>query len=276
MPSTMSKARKQLLLTITFLTIAAGVALAQSLFADIQSIGVLYGGVVAGDHYPFVYEVDETPVGYEIELMEQAAEALGVELVIRTYPDEDALRDAVAAGTVDVGFSKVIRDLENSEVTFQTVPVGVLDAVLVVNRTAYSRMRTHGDLAADLARGAIPLAVLDEPVSIRVVRSVYPQAELVREESTDDLWCCIDRGLHTAIVSDSAAVYRYFSEFPERGIALRVVPLPVQLSVVGLVPWRHAVLWDWMNMLIEGQGNPAVLPALTERFATGFEPRSDK
>lgn len=272
----MSRRIRTALLGSLLVSAAASSAWAQNLFADIQSVGVLYGGIVAGDHYPFVYRENDQWVGYEIDLLEQAAAGLGVDLAIRSYPDEEALRNAVARGAVDLGFSKIIRDLRNSEVSFQTVPVAVLDTVLVVNRTAYSRMRTRGDLLADLERGRIPVAVIDEPVAIRALRSVYPNVELVREATAEDLWCCIDRGIHTAIVSDSAAVYRYFAEFPERGIMLRVVPLSVELHVVGLVPWRNAVLWEWINVLIEGQGRPAHLSSLTEEFLTGFEPRSDQ
>ncbi|MCG8480081.1 MAG: hypothetical protein MI724_13365, partial [Spirochaetales bacterium] len=146
-----------------------------------------------------------------------------------------------------------------------------LDLVIVANRTAYSTRRTGGTLSRDLSRGAIPVVVADEAPFVREVSRVYPRAELSVVESHDRLWSGVESGEFVAVALDEASVYRYFAEHPERGIQLRVLPLPASTAVVGLVPWRDDFLWEWTNILVEGQGDPAALRELVERYE--FDPR---
>ena len=238
----------------------------QAILREVQETGELRGGIVEGDLYPFVYRRDEAWTGYEISLMQEIATGLGVRLAIATFESRDALLDAVADGRVHVAFSKVFRDLGNSEITFQTSPVALLDMVIVVNRTAYSARRSGGTLSRDLSRGAIPVVVADEAPFVREVSRVYPRAELSIVRSRDRLWSGVESGDFLAIALDEASVYRYFAEHPERGIQLRVLPLPASTAVVGLVPWQDDFLWEWVNILVEGQGDPAALQELVARY----------
>ena len=206
--------------------------------------------------------------------MEEVATELGVPLAITTFESGDALLDAVADGEVHIAFSKLFRNLTNSEVTFQTSPVAALNLAIVANRTAYSTRRTGGTLAGDLSRGVIPVVVADEAAFIRGVSRVYPRADLSTVESRDTLWSGVESGDFVAIALDEASVYRYFAEHPERGIQLRVLPLPASAAVVGLVPWRDDFFREWVNILVEGQGDPAALRELVERYEFDRETRS--
>ena len=271
--STMSSRRVAVVALLLSLAAAAG---AQTRFDDIRATGVLYGGIITQDNYPFVYRGQGGDwVGYEIDLLQQAADVLGVTLSLRTYGDQQALQEAVARSAVDLAFSKILRDPANSQLNFQTVPVAELGMVIVVNRVAYSRLRTSGDLIEDLQTGAFAVSIPDDPVFERELLRLYPDIRVDRMDPGTDMWCCIERGEQIALALDGASVYHYFSRFPERGIFLRVVPVNATATVVGLVPWRFERFWEWMNILIEGQGNPATLDDLRGRFLTGFEPRSD-
>ncbi len=269
----MSKSRGLLLL----IGLVAAVTLpAQTRFDEIRATGVLFGGIIATENYPFVYRGPSGEwQGYEIELLEQAAEILEVSLALRTYPDQESLLAAIAGSAVDLAFSKILSNPANSQRSFQTVPVAELGLVLVVNRIAYSRLRTSGDLVRDISDGTVPIAIPEEPVYERELTRIFPRARVEVMSADDDMWCCIERGEQIALALDAASVFYYFSRFPERGISLRVVPVDASATVVGLVPWQSERFWEWINILIEGQGNPATLNELSPRLMTGFEPRSD-
>ncbi len=241
----------------------------QTILREVQENGELRGGIVDGDLYPFVYLRGGVWDGYEITLMREIAAELGVTLSIIPFESRDALREAVADGDIHVAFSKVFRDLDNSERAFQTSPVASLDLMIVANRTAYSAGRTGGTLSGDLLRGAVPVAVADEAAFVREVSRTYPRADLSIVESRERLWRGVESGDFVAIALDEASVYRYFVEHPERGIQLRVLPLPTSTAVVGLVPWRDDFLWEWVNILVEGQGDPATVGELVERYEFG-------
>ena len=146
--------------------------------------------------------------------------------------------------------------------------------MIVANRRSYSARRTGGTLSGDLSRGTIPVMVADETAFVREVRRAYPRAEVAVIESRDRLWSGIESGEFIAIALDEASVYRYFAEHPQRGIQLRVLPLGTSTAVVGLVPWRDDFLWEWVNILVEGQGDPATIGELVERYEFGQEVRS--
>ena len=90
----------------------------QTILQEVRENGELRGGIVEGNLYPFVYRRDGAWMGYEITLMREIATELGVSLSIAPFESRDALLAAVSDGTVHVAFSKVFRDLDNSEITF--------------------------------------------------------------------------------------------------------------------------------------------------------------
>ena len=241
----------------------------QSTLLDIKTEGVLRGGIVSENSYPFVYQRNGSWDGYEISLMRAIAEELGVRFSLQVYDSRDELLAGLGKGDVHVAFSKFIRDLANSEVTFQTSPVASLNLVIVVNRTAYSRLSIWGDLSTDLARGSVPLAVMNEPMLVRRISYLYPRTELTMLDDKDDLWEQIERGSLVAVAFDEAAIYRYFAGSPQMGIQLRVFPLSAQVAVVGLVPWNDDFFWEWVNIFVEGQGNHALLSELTSTYNLG-------
>lgn len=238
----------------------------QTVLQEIAATGAVRGGVVAHDNYPFVYRQGGLWSGFEVSLMREIADELGVSLDLRTFPDRETLLDAVADGAVHIAFSKLFRDLTSSETTFQTSPVAALNLTIVVNRAVYSGMRTQGDLAADLSQGRLAVAVADEPAIFRGVSRLYPRAELTPVDDYHRLWRGVEQGEFVAIALDEASVHSYFADQPQQGIRLRVFPLPVDAAVVGLVPWTDDFFWEWINILVEGQGDPATLPSLTEIY----------
>lgn len=242
---------------------------AQDLMVRVQDSGVLRVGVVARDSYPFVFEHAGSWSGYELGIAQEIATELGARVELSLFPDAQALRRAVSRAEVNVGFSKLYRDYGASQTAFQSVPLGRLNLNVVVNRAAYSALFTTGDLEADLQRGTVALAHLDHATVERVVRRAYPSAPLEPVAAESDLWSQVERGAAVAIVVDEATVERYFNTHPERGIQLRVYPIQATVDVVGMVAWQDEFFWEWINIVIEGRGNPAVIQTLVGQYPLG-------
>ena len=219
-------------------------------------------GIVAEDNHPFVYRMAGEWTGYEIALAARIADELNAELQIRPFGDVDQLRSALLDDRIHLAFSKLFRSLSHAEIAMQSSPVGVLKLTLVVNRTAYSRLRTKGDLIGDLEKGVVPVATVAEEAFIRGVTRRFPEAELSVIEDYSGLWRAVETGEATAIALDEAAANRYFLEHPERGIGLRIHPLSTSVTVVALLPWRDDFFAEWVDILIEGEGDPVGMQSL--------------
>lgn len=269
MPSTMSKLALRRPLVLALLAIGAVASNGQNLMVGVQDSGVLRVGIVARDSYPFVFEQAGSWSGYELGIAQEIATELGARIELSLFPSAEALRRAVSLAEVNVGFSKLYRDFGNSETTFQSVPLSRLNLNLVVNRAAYSALLTPGDLEADLQRGTVSLAHLDHATIERAVHRAYPSAPLEAVAAEADLWSQVERGAAVAIVVDEATVERYFNTHPERGIQLRVYPIQATVDVVGMVAWQDEFFWEWINIVIEGRGYPAVIQTLVGQYPLG-------
>lgn len=243
---------------VLFLAIPLG---AQEILTQVRD-SQLRVGIVSADNHPFVYRKDGEWTGYEVTLARQIAEELNAGLAIVAFNDRDQLRGALLDGRIHVAFSKLFRSLANGEIAFQSSPVGVLNLALVINRTSYSRMRTKGDLEGDLEQGRVPIATVGEETFVRRVTESYPNADLTVFDDYTALWSAVEAGEAVAIALDEAAANRYFLEYPERGLQLRVLPMTATVTVVALLPWQDDFFAEWVNILIEGQGDPAAMETM--------------
>lgn len=253
MSSIMNK--KVLLLVVLLLSLSN--IYSQNVLEDIKDRGVLRVGVLDKDVYPFVYrEKDGSWVGFEIVRAMDIASKLGVKSEFVTYNSIDEVKVALNGGEIDIFFHKRFKTLSDGLDTLITKPLASLEMVLIINRREFAGLKLHPNLKKSFLQGDIPVSTRDEESFLGSFYKEFPNLTLNNKSMDMGLWDGVKKGTEISIYQDEASVKTVLSESPELGLNLAYLPLEVTQEIVALVSWKESFFLDWVNIAIEGWGDP--------------------
>ncbi len=179
---------------------------------------------MSGDQAPFnVKNKAGELIGFEVDLANFVADALGVEVefVTRAFPD---LLDALKDGEVDIVMSGMTITAARS-----------LDAVFVgpyivsgKSVLAKSRALAGGETAQDLNRSGITVAAIRNSTSEAFVKKRLANAKLVTVEHYDDAIQMVIKDEIDALVADVPACNLAVFRYPDEDLATLSAPLTVE------------------------------------------------
>ncbi|MBI9097572.1 MAG: transporter substrate-binding domain-containing protein [Spirochaetaceae bacterium] len=237
----------------------------QDAFERIRESGYLKVGILHEPVYPFIYYDQNGDLsGFEIIRSRGIASFLGVDVQFKRYSHMDEIKIALNNGEIDISFHKRFRTLSDGLECFLTLPLAELDMALVINRKAYAALKGHPNKKQSFLDGDFDAATMDQESFLRSFTKEFPHLNLAGSEKADVLWNDIITGREVAVYVDESRAISLFNENPVLGLTLIYLPLGISQEVVGLISWRESFFRDWVNIVIEGWGEPRNMQEILE------------
>jgi len=256
---------RRVLQLLTALVLLVGIpqaSSAQQVLDRIIESGVFRVGT-SGTQPPFtVQDRSGELMGYEVQLAEALASAMGVEVEFVQRPFGELL-DALEAGDVDAVMSGMtITPERNRRVAF-------VGPYLVSGKSILTKSSTIAAAkeAADIDQSSIRVAALANSTSQMFVEAMLPAAQSTWTEDHAAAVAMVRNDQVDAVVADFPVLALAMLRYPNEGLATLITPLTVE--PIGMaVPAGDALLLNMIENYLQGL---QLSGALTELEAFWFE-----
>lgn len=194
--------------------------------ARIALRGELVVAMLGVDTPPFFYEKDGVLAGLEVEMAQELARELQVQLrVTRQARSFNEVVEVVARGEADLGISKLSRTLARAQVIRFSDPYLKLHHALAINRDQFARLALDRPLGTVVRQFDGKLGVIAKSSYADYAARNFPRAQLKPYPSWEALVDAVSRGEVAAAYRDEFEVKRLLSSSPTASLALRTVTL---------------------------------------------------
>jgi len=199
-------------------------------------------------------------IGYEVDLANGLAGAMGVELKLVQKPFGELL-DALEAGEVDAVMSGMtMTPRRNLRVAF-------VGPYMVSGKSILTKSSTLAaiDETADIDQSSITLVALKGSTSQQFIEKLIPKATLATTSDYDEAVQMLLDGKADAMVADYPICALSILRYPDAGLATLTQPLTIEPIGIALPPGDSLLLNMVTNYLgaLEGTG---ILDALEKRW----------
>lgn len=239
-----------LLLTIPQLS------LAQDRLQTVQEIrkrGELRVASLQEPLYPFSVLKGGQWSGYEIDLAQLVAKAIGVKLVWDArYNDTAALVDALKQRKADLVFARLKRDLTTAQQVNYSLPYIALDFVIVTNRLKVLEKKPVDDRFQSISKLPLRIGTLNSSIYLNKASKRFPSAKVETFTNIASLTEALELGKIDAVFCDEVEARNIFLDKPERGLRLGYFALPeLRSDIAAIVDWPDMHFASWLNLVLE-------------------------
>ncbi len=239
---------------------------------DIQKIkkrGTLIVAILNKDVPPFfMTNAAGKLTGYDINLAENLAHALGVEVEFDRHPQtfNDVVNE-VAKGNADIGISLLSITLPRALKVNFTTPYTNLPITLLYNRLSAAQKK-YSDVATDIGNATnIKLGTLAESSYVEYLNKNYPKATIV-------LYDNIDQGMQDVRNNKIFGFYLYEIEVknwlrknPEANLYVNYQVIEKTKDPISIaVSWQEGHLLNWINWFLYVNRENGELHKLEEQY----------
>jgi polar amino acid transport system substrate-binding protein len=215
----------------------------------------------SGAQPPFTAKTKQgTLMGYEIELAELLANAMGVrpKFVERPFAE---LMPALEAGEIDVIMSGMTMTPERN------LRVAFIGPYIVTGKSILAKAKRVAELDEmdELNRPTITVAVLDGSTSERFVESIVPQVKLVPTKDYETAVNMVLSNEADAMVADYPICVLSMLRHPEAGLAVSDVPLTIEPIGIALPPGEF-LMHNMIENYLKALDMTGVLQELEEKW----------
>jgi polar amino acid transport system substrate-binding protein len=199
-------------------------------------------------------------IGYDIDLANLIADAMGVEVTFVQKPFGQLL-DALEAGDVDIVMSGMtMTPARNLKVAF-VGPYMVSGKSILTTSAALAKI----DEAEDIDQSQVKMAALKGSTSEEFVKNVWPRMQLTVTDDYDAAIELVRQGKVGAMVADFPICALSVMRFPDDGFATLAEPLTIEPMGVAMPPGDFLFINMMENYLgaLEGLG---ILELLEEKW----------
>jgi len=220
---------------------------------EIRKRGELRVASVQEPLYPFSVIKEGRWSGYELELAQLVAKAIGVKLVWdASYPDAAALIDALKQRKADLVFAHVKRELETAQQVNYTLPYIALDFVIVTNRLKVIEKKPTDETLQNISKLPLHIGTLNSSLYLNKASKRFPNAKLDSFTNIASLTEALESGKIDALFCDEVEARNIFVEKPERGLHLGYFALPeINSDLAAIVDWSDTHFTAWLNLVLE-------------------------
>jgi ABC-type amino acid transport substrate-binding protein len=239
-----------LLLTIPLLSQAQD---SSQTVQEIRKRGELRVASVREPLYPFSVLKEGSWSGYELELAQLVAKAIGVKLVWdASYPDEAALIDALKQRKADLVFARLKRELGTAQQVNYSLPYIALDFVIVTNRLKVLEKKPTDERLQSISKLPLHIGTLNSPLYLSKASQRFPNAKLDTFTNIASLTEALEAGKIDAGFCDEVEARNMFVDKPERGLQLGYYALPeIKSELAAIVDWSDTHFTAWLNLVLE-------------------------
>ena len=261
--------QKSKLVVVLFLALAmtlgliAGVgAQRNTLFEEIRTRGKIRVGYLPTCPPFGMYDEQNQPVGFDVDLSNLLAEYLGVELELIAVEPGNRL-PYLKANKVDLIIGTLSRTAERTKSIDYSVPYVIAGPVVVV-RKEDEEVKSIRDLAGKKI-GTIPGIVGDI-----WARKLQPQAKFVEYRVEPDQLLALRQKKVRAIVQDITIASTYVDQYPNE---LKIVGEPLYRDYIAIgIKKGEGDLKDWVDWFIFEMHNIGKIHEIWEKWFTYAEP----
>lgn len=231
-------------------------------FNEIIDRGAVRVGVL-GTAPPFgQYNDSGEVVGFDVDLANQLAEGLGVELEIVPITAQNRV-PYLQSGQVDLVVGTFSRTLERTKVIDFSVPYVIAGPVVVV-RSDVEGVNSIKDLAGRT------IATIPGIVGDIWARELQPDAEFINYTTEADQLLALQQGQVDALVQDITIANTYAAQYPEQ---IKVVGEPFYRDYIAIgIPKGEHDLKNWVDWFILEMHNTGYISQLWDEYFDYPEP----
>jgi polar amino acid transport system substrate-binding protein len=220
---------------------------------EIRKRGELRVATVQEPLFPFSVLKEGRWSGYEFELAQLVAKAIGVKLVWdASYQDAAALVEALKQRKADLVFAHLKRDLGIAQQVNYSLPYIALDFVLVTNRLKVLEKKPTDDTFQSISKLPLRIGTLNNSVYLNKASKRFPNAKLETFANIASLTEALEAGKIDAVFCDEVEARNIFVDQPERGLYLGYFSLPeIKSELAAMVDWSDLHFTAWLNLVLE-------------------------
>ncbi len=219
----------------------------------IAARGKLIVAMTSFDNAPFYSVKDGHLEGIDVELSNDIAEALGVE--VEFDRSAETFNDVVAKvknGEADIAVSKISRTNSRALVVAFSNPYVRLKNALMFNRLNLAQKSQGKDLGDYVRNFDGNLGVIEKSSFATFAKLRFPNANIVAFKTWGDVVDATIAGKVDAAYRDEFEVRRIAEDRPETSISLRTVTIAdARDSIAVAVPWNAPRLLAIVNQVID-------------------------
>lgn len=215
--------------------------------------GKLVVAMTSFDNAPFYSVKDGHLVGIDVELSEDIAAALGVEVEFdRTAETFNDVVAKVKNGEADLAISKISRTNSRALVVAFSNPYVRLKNALMFNRLNLAQKSQGKDLGEYVREFDGNLGVIEKSSFANFAKTRFPKANIVAFKSWSEVVDATISGTVDAAYRDEFEVRRIAEDRPETSISLRTVTIGDARDAIAVAaPWNAPRLLAIVNQVID-------------------------
>ncbi len=213
------------LFLVAFLSMSVGMA--QVTLKSIQKKGKLVLGTTGSQPPYSMTSVSGDPMGFEIELAQALANAMNVELEIKTMKFDELLK-AVEAGEVDAAMSGITMTIERNLKTVFIGPYSVTGKTLLTKKSVIDRINNQE--LTDIQD--LKISALKGSTSESLLKTDLPEAQATYVTAYKDGVDNVINGTSDAMLSDYPICVISALRYEDKG--LECLPEPITMEPIGM------------------------------------------
>jgi ABC-type amino acid transport substrate-binding protein len=215
--------------------------------------GKLVVAMTSFDNAPFYSVKDGHLVGIDVELSEDIAAALGVEVEFdRTAETFNDVVAKVKNGEADLAISKISRTNSRALVVAFSNPYVRLKNALMFNRLNLAQKSQGKDLGEYVREFDGNLGVIEKSSFANFAKTRFPKANIVDFKNWGEVVDATISGAVDAAYRDEFEVRRIAEDRPETSISLRTVTIGDARDAIAVAaPWNAPRLLAIVNQVID-------------------------
>jgi len=215
--------------------------------------GKLVVAMTSFDNAPFYSVKDGHLVGIDVELSEDIAAALGVEVEFdRTAETFNDVVAKVKNGEADLAISKISRTNSRALVVAFSNPYVRLKNALMFNRLNLAQKSQGKDLGEYVREFNGNLGVIEKSSFANFAKTRFPKANIVAFKNWGEVVDATISGTVDAAYRDEFEVRRIAEDRPETSISLRTVTIGDARDAIAVAaPWNAPRLLAIVNQVID-------------------------
>lgn len=214
----------------------------------------------SGDMPPMTMTTKNNEViGYDIDLAEQIAKAMGVKLEVKVMPFSKLL-PALRSGQIDLILSGMtITPQRNLNVAFAG-PYMVSGKCILTKEQSLA----NADDPSDINRADVKLAVLKGSTSEIFVKTLIPKAQSIASDNVNDGVDAVLKGTADALIADYPTCVVAMLRYPNQGL-MSVLSLLTE-EPLGVALPGDPLFINWMDNFLNNQSATGYLEQLKSKW----------
>lgn len=189
---------------------------------------------------------------------------LEVDYKFTTYKSINSLKRALSSNDIDIALFNRYKTLSDSLNTSISHPIAEVKMVLLTNRLNYSGKRLDPGVLEQLEGNKLEINTLNQESFINTFNRENSGIDLINSYPHEILIEKLIKGEILSVYIDEFRAKEIFKDNPELGIDLIYTPLLESQEIVALLSWKESFFLDWINIAIEGWGEPADMKRIIE------------